>query len=572
MPESRAEMSAFPGDGMARAEATIARLRRRLDQLNAIGVALSTESDATRLVEQILLGAKDITNADAGTVYSRAADGSLRFEILRNDTLGMALGGTSGQAVPYRPPPLTRPDGEANHASVVAHCVLTGQTVNIPDAYDAAGFDFVATRAFDARTGYRSVSMLTVPMRNHEGEITGVLQLLNARSEDGTVVPFTAADQRLVESLASQAATALSKHELIEGMRTLFESFVKLIAAAIDEKSPYTGGHCRRVPELTMMLAEAAARVRSGPLAGFAMNENDRYELRIAAWMHDCGKITTPEYVMDKATKLQTIYDRIGVIETRWEIIRRDLEIAHLRRIAAGAAAGPSQERWRSEAAALDEELEFLRRANTGGEFMRPADQERIRAIAARTWRADDGSLQPWLTENEARNLTIAKGTLLPEERLTINRHMDATIRMLEALPYPKHLRRVPEFAGGHHERMDGKGYPKGLTRDQMSVQARVMGIADIFEALTADDRPYKKAMRLSTALDILGRMALDGHIDPDLFQVFIGEQVYVDYAKKFLHPEQIDAVDPGRIPGYRPGAPADAPVAAGAQAQPPAA
>ena len=552
MPESRIEMTAFPGDQTAAMEATIARLRKRIDQLNAIGVALSSEQDSARLVEQILLGAKEITNADGGTVYSRLADGSLRFEIMRNDTLGVALGGTSGRAVPYQPPPLKNADGKPNHASVVAHCVLTGQTVNIPDAYDAAGFDFVATRAFDARTGYRSVSMLTVPMRNHEGEITGVLQLLNARDGVGAVVPFTAADQRVVESLASQAATALSKHELIEGMRTLFESFVKLIAAAIDEKSPYTGGHCRRVPELTMLLAEAAARVRQGPLAGFAMNEHDRYELRIAAWMHDCGKITTPEYVMDKATKLQTIYDRIGVIETRWEILRRDLEIEHLRRVAAGDDREQSQAQWTQAAAALDADLDFLRRANAGGEFMKPDDQARVRAIAGRTWRADDGSLEGWLTENEARNLTIAKGTLLPEERLTINRHMDATIRMLEALPYPKHLRRVPEFAGGHHERMDGKGYPKGLTRDQMSIQARVMGIADIFEALTADDRPYKKAMRLSTALDILGRMALEGHIDPDLFQVFISEKVYADYARKFLHPEQIDTIDPARIPGYR--------------------
>ena len=552
MPESRIEMTAFPGDQTAAMEATIARLRKRIDQLNAIGVALSSEQDSARLVEQILLGAKEITNADGGTVYSRLADGSLRFEIMRNDTLGVALGGTSGRAVPYQPPPLKNADGKPNHASVVAHCVLTGQTVNIPDAYDAAGFDFVATRAFDARTGYRSVSMLTVPMRNHEGEITGVLQLLNARDGVGAVVPFTAADQRVVESLASQAATALSKHELIEGMRTLFESFVKLIAAAIDEKSPYTGGHCRRVPELTMLLAEAAARVRQGPLAGFAMNEHDRYELRIAAWMHDCGKITTPEYVMDKATKLQTIYDRIGVIETRWEILRRDLEIEHLRRVAAGADREQSQAQWTQAAAALDADLDFLRRANAGGEFMKPDDQARVRAIAGRTWRADDGGLEGWLTENEARNLTIAKGTLLPEERLTINRHMDATIRMLEALPYPKHLRRVPEFAGGHHERMDGKGYPKGLTRDQMSIQARVMGIADIFEALTADDRPYKKAMRLSTALDILGRMALEGHIDPDLFQVFISEKVYADYARKFLHPEQIDTIDPARIPGYR--------------------
>jgi HD-GYP domain-containing protein (c-di-GMP phosphodiesterase class II) len=531
-----------------------ARVLRRIEQLNAIGIALSAEEDPRRLVEQILLGAKDITNADGGTLYSVTGDGTLRFEILRNDSLGLAMGGTSGQSIPYPPLSLTGRDGRPNHASVVAHTVLSGATVNIPDAYHAEGFDFTGTRAFDAKTGYRSTSMLTVPMRNHEGEITGVLQLLNARDSKNAVVPFSESDQRLVESLASQAATAMTKHELIDGMRKLFESFVELIATAIDEKSPYTGGHCKRVPELTMMLAEAAARTERGPLAGFSMSEADRYELRIAAWMHDCGKITTPEWVMDKATKLQALYDRIGLIETRFEIARRDLEIEHLRRLATPGADREASTRAHGEAlAALDADLEFVRRANAGGEFMKPEDQERVRAIAGRVWRGPDGEIEPLLTENEVRNLTIAKGTLLPEERQVINNHIVATIKMLEALPYPRHLKRVPEFAGGHHERMDGKGYPKGLKREQMSVQARVMGIADIFEALTADDRPYKKPMKLSVALTILGRMALEGHVDPDLFQVFIDEGVYRDYARRFLRPDQLDEVDLKKLPGYRP-------------------
>jgi HD-GYP domain-containing protein (c-di-GMP phosphodiesterase class II) len=548
-----------PAEGLMAATTdpgVIAQLLRRLDKLNAIGIALSAEKDPKSLVEQILLGAKDITNADGGTVYSVTSDQTLRFEMLRNDTLGLVMGGSSGVPIPYKPLPLRREDGSPNHASVVAHAVVSGDTVNIPDAYHAAGFDFAGTRAFDAKTGYRSTSMLTVPMRNHEGEITGVLQLLNARGEDGKVCAFSESDQRLVESLASQAATALTKHDLIEGMRKLFESFVQLIATAIDEKSPYTGGHCRRVPELTMMLAEAAARVKTGPLAEFSMSPGDRYELHIASWIHDCGKITTPEYVMDKATKLQTIYDRIGLIETRFEIVRRDLEIDSLRKLATAPEDGRAEieAALRTALSSLDDDLAFIRRANTGGEFMKPEDQARIGRIAMRTWRAPDGDIQPLLTDNEVRNLTIAKGTLLPEERAIINHHMTATIKMLESLPYPKHLRRVPEFAGGHHERMDGKGYPKGLTRDQMSVQARVMGIADIFEALTADDRPYKKAMSLSMALGILGRMAGEGHIDPDLFNVFIGEGVYLEYARKYLSPEQIDAVDLAKIPNYRGG------------------
>jgi response regulator RpfG family c-di-GMP phosphodiesterase len=281
-----------------------------------------------------------------------------------------------------------------------------------------------------------------------------------------------------------------------------------------------------------MLLAEAAAREPGSGIEGFAMGEHDRYELRIAAWLHDCGKITTPEWVMDKATKLSAIHDRIELVATRF---------------AAAAAQDPLQARQ------LAEDLAFLRRCNTGGEFMRPEDQARVRSIAARTWTGIDGAEQALLTADEVENLCIAKGTLLPREREVINHHIVATIKMLESLPFPRHLKRVPEFAGGHHERMDGKGYPKKLTRAQMSVQARIMGIADIFEALTAGDRPYKKAMTLTQALAILGRMKLDGHIDPDLFDVFIRRRVYLDYAKRFLRPEQIDAVDEAAIPGYAP-------------------
>jgi hypothetical protein len=318
-----------------------------------------------------------------------------------------------------------------------------------------------------------------------------------------------------------------------------------------------------------MMLADAAARCDRGPLKPFSMSEADRHELRLAGWIHDCGKITTPEWVMDKATKLSAIYDRIGLVETRFAALKRDGEITMLRALiigksaenAAGNTAGntagnnqaTAEAAYRAECQRLDDDLAFLRRANTGSEAMRAEDQQRVRAIAARTWISPDGSVQPILSDDEVKHLTITKGTLTAEERGIINHHIVATIRMLESLPYPKHLRRIPEFAGGHHERMDGKGYPKGLKRDQMSIQARVMGIADVFEALTASDRPYKKAMPLSQALTILGRMKLDGHIDPDLFDVFINEGVWLEYAKRFLPAEQIDAVEVTALPGYQP-------------------
>ena len=533
---------------------------KRIERLNSIGIALSSERDPVKLLEQILLGAKDITHADGGTIYSLSEDGQLRFEILRSDSLNLWIGGTSGKPIPFKNIPLHLPDGSPNRSSVVACAALDGETVNIPDAYHAQGFDFSGTRAFDERTGYRSISFLTVPLRNHEAEIIGVLQLLNARDDLDQVVAFSETDQRLAESLASQAATALTKHQLIDGMKNLLESFIRLIATAIDEKSPYTGGHCKRVPELTMMLADAAAKCDRGPLKVFSMSEADRHELRLAGWIHDCGKITTPEWVMDKATKLSAIYDRIGLVETRFAALKRDAEIAMLRALSAERSAEGSaknktssaEENFRAECQRLDDDLVFLRRANTGSEAMRVEDQQRVRSIAARTWISPDGSVQPILSDDEVKHLTITKGTLTAEERGIINHHIVATIRMLESLPYPKHLRRIPEFAGGHHERMDGKGYPKGLKRDQMSVQARIMGIADVFEALTASDRPYKKAMPLSQALTILGRMKLDGHVDPDLFDVFINEGVWLEYAKRFLPAEQMDVVDITTLPGYQ--------------------
>jgi HD-GYP domain-containing protein (c-di-GMP phosphodiesterase class II) len=526
---------------------------RRIERLNNIGIALSAERDSVKLLEQILTGAKDITNADGGTIYSLSDDDQLRFDILRSDTLGLWLGGTSGKPISFKPIPLHLLDGTPNRSSVVACSVLDGVTVNIPDAYHADGFDFAGTRAFDARMGYRSQSFLTVPLRNHEQTIIGVLQLLNARNEFGKVVPFSETDQRLAESLASQAATALTKHQLIDSMNVLLESFIRLIATAIDEKSPYTGGHCRRVPELTMMLADATVQCQRGPLASFSMSDNERYELHLAGWMHDCGKITTPEWVMDKATKLSAIYDRINLIETRFIAAKREAELACAHAIMSGINKDEAEQLCALRCRELDDDLVFLRKANMGAEKMTDDDQQRVRTIAAKTWRGAQGQPQPLLSADEVKHLTISKGTLTAEERDIINHHIVATIRMLESLPYPKHLRRIPEFAGGHHERMDGKGYPKGLKREQMSVQARMMGIADVFEALTAGDRPYKKAMTLSQALNILGKMKLDGHIDPDLFDIFINEKVYLTYAKRFLAPDQIDEVDVRKIPGYQP-------------------
>jgi HD-GYP domain-containing protein (c-di-GMP phosphodiesterase class II) len=525
----------------------------RLEQLNAIGAALSKERDISRLLEGILIAAKTITHADGGTLYRMTEDRSaLRFEIMRTDSLRIALGGTTGNAISFPDLPLLNSEGQPNDAMVSVYAAMHDETVNIADAYAAAGFDFSGTRKFDERTGYRSQSFLTVPMKNHEGEIIGVLQLINAIDPaTGQVNAFSLTDQSLAESLASQAAIALTNRLLIGQLEKLFESFINLINLAIDEKSPYTGGHCQRVPALTMMLAEAVDATSEGPLAAFRMDDHDRYELKIAGLLHDCGKVTTPVHVVDKATKLQTIFDRIHLIDTRFEVLKRDAEITALRGQLAlrekvdAAGEARIQNELTGQLRTLGHDREFLRHANIGSESMPEAEQQRVRAIGQQyQWRNVDGVEADFLTANEIENLSIRAGTLTQKERETINYHIVATIKMLEQLPWPKHLKNVPEYAGGHHERMDGKGYPKGLTREQMSVQARTMGIADIFEALTARDMRYKHGMKLSQAMRILADFRNNGHIDPDLFEVFVKQGVYRRYAEKFLKPEQIDAVD----------------------------
>jgi len=531
----------------------------RLKALNNIGVALSSEKNSTRLLERILEEAKMLTFADGGALYTRTDDDKLKFEIMLIDTLGVHIGGTSESSIPFPPIPLYDNDDEPNIHIVTVYVALYGTTVNIPDADRCEEFDFFGTREFDSQTGYRSKSFLTVPMKNNEGEVIGVLQLLNAldmmSGEFGAFGPF---EQELVESLASQAAVALINQQLLEGQRRLFESFIELIATAIDDKSPYTGGHCRRVPELTLMLADATSQIKAGPLKDFYMTEEDRYELSVAGWLHDCGKITTPEYVVDKSTKLETIYDRIHLLDTRFEILKINAENAILRKQLTALKQGDDVDEsvLTTELAKtikiLDDDRDFLRQCNLGSEWMPEESKQRVRQIAQRRWITPEGKEECFLSEDEIYNLTISKGTLTLEERQVINYHIMATINMLKSLPYPKYLENVPEYAGGHHERMDGKGYPNGLKREQMSIPARIMGIADIFEALTAKDRPYKKGMSLSQALTILGKMKEDHHIDPDLFDVFIHEKIYLKYAAKFMDSDQIDEFDVTQLPGYK--------------------
>ena len=518
-------------------------LEDRLHRLSEIGMALSTEKNTDRLFEMILEEAKAITRADGQTLYSMNKDGNLKFEIMRNDTMNINMGGTSGIEIPYYPVKLWIDKQTPNKQNVSAYVALAQKTVNIHDAYEEEGFDFEGTKNFDEKSGYRSKSFLTVPLKNHENEIIGVMQLINARNDHDEVISFNEEMQEQLESLASQGAVALTNKRLVEELKTLFEAFIKLIATAIDKKSEYTGGHCNRVPVITMMLADAVAKITEGKFKDFSMTADQRYELYIAAWLHDCGKVATPPHVVDKSTKLETIFDRIELVKTRMELLKRDAEIAFLKRKLNGQKSDTFDEEYKETVHQIEENMAFLETCNVGGEFMKPDLQDRVNSIGEQQVNLY-GKKQNFLTDEELKNLNIPKGTLLPEEREIINDHIVITIEMLEQLPYPKHLKNVPEFAGGHHEKMDGTGYPKGLKANQMSTQAKMMAIADIYEALTAADRPYKDGKKLSTAMRIMGFMKNDYHIDEDLFEIFVKSGVYKKYAEDYVAKTQIDDVD----------------------------
>lgn len=450
---------------------------------------------------------------------------------------------------------------------------------------EAAGWDALCEKV-DAAW------MVAVPLFNRQHELLGLMLLKRKTRIDATQLAF-------VGALSYSASSSMETRGLICEQKALFEAFIQLIASAIDAKSPYTGGHCARVPELTKMLARAACIQDSGPYADFDLSKDEWEAVHVAAWLHDCGKVTTPEYIVDKATKLETIYDRIHEVRMRFEVIKRDAEIKCLRAIAAGENREEAQAGLTEQLRALDEEFAFVATCNEGGEFMAPEKIERLKKIAAKTWlrtlddalgisheekkrksgmpvtplpvteslladkpehlferRAQDkiAADNKWgfrvkvpellYNRGEVYNLSVSRGTLSEEERYKINEHMIQTIIMLSQLPFPRHLRQVPEIAGGHHEKMDGTGYPKMLKKEGMSPVARMMAIADIFEALTAADRPYKKGKTLSEALKIMSFMSKDQHIDAELFELFLRSGVYMEYAQSYMAPEQIDEVD----------------------------
>jgi HD-GYP domain-containing protein (c-di-GMP phosphodiesterase class II) len=551
-------------------------MRNTIRNFLDITTSLAAETNSTRLLDRVVSETSATMSFAGGVAYLPDEKGVL---------VPASLVGADGQALDARPPAQG-----ADAASPIAEAFRSGRTVVAPlAAGDEGPLAFVHSLWAGG-----AVVVTAIPLLDRARETVGVLALF----QPGTERP-SPAQLAFVEALSGTAAVAIETQRLLEARKALLDAFIRLVAGAIDAKSPYTGGHCERVPELTLMLARAACDAKDGPYADFELSDEDWEAAQIASWLHDCGKVTTPEYVVDKATKLETIYDRLHEVRMRFEVLKRDAEIAYWKGIAEGSDRAAAQAALEREHAALDEEFAFVAGCNEGGEFMDPAKIERLKAIARRTWRrtlddriglsheekarkdrtpapqlpveeplladrpehviarAPGGALppdNPWgfrlqvpehqYNRGELYNLAVARGTLTEEERYVINHHIVQTIMMLSQLPFPRHLRNVPEIAGGHHEKMDGTGYPKRLHANDMSPIARMMAIADIFEALTAADRPYKKPKKLSEALKIMSFMKRDRHVDPELFDLFLTSGVFRRYAERFLRPEQIDAVD----------------------------
>lgn len=563
--------------------------REKLARLVENGLLLSREHDRHKLLRHILFGSRDIAHCAACTLFLKTERNTLSFAMR-----------TSDDKLPPFEVPLYHPDtGEPMIGYVSSYVALKNELIIIDDVYTETRFDLSGTKEFSDKTGFRTVSMLTVPLSPRSDEVIGVLQLMNALDpETGAVIPFPTELISYVEALAAQSAVALENHNLLAAQKELMDSMIQILAGAIDAKSAYTGNHCKRVPELAAMLAKAAGEVTTGSLADFSFKTDDEWrEFRVGAWLHDCGKVTTPEYVIDKATKLETIHNRIHEVRCRFEVLLRDARIAQLKAVAAGVPEADAERAFNERQQQLLDDFAFIAECNIGGEFMAPERLERLQRIASQSWwrHFDDrlglshGELhryatmppselpaletllsdQPWhivpRTDNyvldpkygfrmnvpehlynfgELHNLAVVRGTLSEEERFKINEHIIQTIVMLESMPFPKNLRRVPEYAGEHHETLLGGGYPRKKTPDQLSIPSRIMAIADIFEALTASDRPYKVSKTLSESVELLWRFKRDQHIDAELFDLFLTSGVYKQYAQRYLKAEQFDEVD----------------------------
>ena len=512
---------------------TSASTQEKITKLNKIGTALSANENIDVLLEMIVSEAKNLTNADGGTLY--LVDGhNLHFKVAQTDSLGIKMGGTHAP-ISWPPLPLYLEDGTPNKKMVAATCVLEDRLINIPDVYEAEGFSFEGTKKFDAGTGYRSKSMLVIPLKNHEHEIIGALQLLNKiDTRSGQSIAFNEEDASITLSLASQAAVSITNTTLIQGLENLLEAFLKSIIFAISKKSPYTAGHIKRMVHLSVMLAEAV-HADNTVFKDKTFSSEELKQINFAALMHDIGKLATPEQVVDKATKLEAIFDRIELVQTRIELIKKALHVNCLE-------GKISMEHYTEKVALLDSYMDVIRKSNAGAEFTNDANVALIQSMAKEPW-VIDGTAYTILTENEAYNLSVQKGTLTKEERDIINEHATISVDILNNLPFPKKYKEIPQISGNHHEKISGKGYPQGLKGDEISFEARILAVADIFEALTASDRPYKKGNPLSSAMKILYFMAKEDDLDKELVKFFYNSGLYLRYAKELLPESSIDEI-----------------------------
>lgn len=511
-----------------------------LNDLTEIGIALSAEKDINLFFQMVLNAAIKFSNSDAGTIYTLSEDKkSLDFKIIC--TLSKDLHLSMADTIKWPSVPLYNNQDEKiykNFATYVAH---TKKACKVADAYEQDIFDNSGTKSYDSNNNYRSTSMAAIPMMDHENELLGVIQLINAMNDEGNIVSYTNEHLSTLNSLASQAAIALTNKHLIKDLENLLLQFNKSIAAAIDRKSKYTGGHITRVANLSQMIAEHIQDDK-GVFNDVTFSDDELQELNIAGWMHDVGKITTPIYIRDKAKKLETIFDRIELVMTRFELIeiliKQDIQFEQN---------DQKQVELQDELTKLLDSREFINKVNTGGEFMSEDKLSLIEDIFNYSYKSN-GKKYRLITEDEKKNLSIRKGTLLPEEIEKMHDHALVTHEMLSQLSYPKKFKNIPLYAASHHEKLNGKGYPFQKTADELPLQSRILAVADLFEALTASDRPYKKGKTMTETLKIMAFMVKDGEIDKTLVEFLMDSELYLQYAKQYLNPEQIDDVDIDKI------------------------
>ncbi len=578
--ETETELSHI--EEIAELQQSTAKMRKTLDDFLRLLTILSNEQDIHSLLEKTCDKASLMLKADSAFVYLKSEEDDSILE-----------------------PFILHTQNDSIKADITQCPSLSTQwpyeklrnNVNVKDIQFNLIHPMLKTALVKAgiHPENSNVYTLTIPLVDRSGHILGLLGFSYDEclaDEDLTHVMGVA------KALSDFVSLSFEGQDLIAKQKELLNSFISLIAGAIDTKSPYTGAHCQRVPELASMLADAACKSTQTQFRKFSLDSEGWEQLNIAAWLHDCGKVTTPEYVIDKATKLETIYNRINEIRMRFEVLIRDAQIQALTAISQGECAKQTNSILADNIQQIEADFAFIAQCNLGENFIDDDTIARIESISQQTWlRFLDDELglspaelaqknrpnpitlpimEPVLSDRtehmiphidnsleleahlrfnmkrplhrndlgELHNLMIQRGTINAEERYIINHHVIQTITMLEQLPLPPHLSRVPEIAGGHHEQLNGRGYPRGHQEEEISLEARILAIADVFEALTASDRPYKTAKSLSQSIKILSFMSKDRHIDSDLFKLFLSSGIYLEYAHKYLKPAQIDEVD----------------------------